>query len=156
MAQRAAVQYVRFYTAGSAARKIEIAHPPKKVERKPRVAKQKKLVVPVDPLAIVGTITAALLLILMVVGVFQVQSARAKNAEMAQYVATLKTENAILQDTYNNGYDLQQVEQTALALGMVPAEQVEQIPIRMDAPQETQQDTDFWTTVTAFLTGLFA
>ena len=155
MAQRAAVQYVQFYTAGSAARKIAIEQP-KKTERKPRVAKQKKIVVPIDPLALAGTVTALVLLVLMVVGVFQVQSAREKNAQMVQYVETLKSENAFLQSTYDNGYDLQQVENTALALGMVPAEQVERIPIRMDVPQEVQPETGFWSSLTAFLAGLFA
>ena len=155
MAQRAAVQYVHFYTAGSAARKLEIAQTPK-VERKPRVAKQKKMVIAIDPLALAGTITAVVLLVLMVVGVFQVQSAREKNTQMLQYVESLKSENAFLQSTYESGYDLKQVEKTALALGMVPAEQVEQIPIRMDVPQETPEETGFWTNVTAFLAGLFA
>ncbi len=155
MAQRTAIQYVQFYTAGSAARKIEIATP-KKPAKKPRVAKQKKIVIPIDPLALAGTITALVLLVLMVVGVFQVQSAREKNAQMAQYVETLKSENALLQSTYDNGYDLQQVEKTALALGMVPAEQAEQIPIRLDIPQESQTEESFWASVTAFLSGLFA
>ena len=155
MAQRTAIQYVQFYTAGSAARKIEIATP-KKTARKPRVAKQTKIIIPIDPLALAGTITALVLLILMVVGVFQVQTAREKNIQMAQYVETLKTEQAMLQNEYASGYDLQQVEKTALALGMVPAEQAQQIPIRMDTPQEEQPAEGFWESVTAFLTGLFA
>ena len=154
MAQQATIQYVKFYTAGTAARKIEVSSPVKPI-RKIKVAKQQKIVLRVDPLAMVGTLTALVLLVLIVVGMFQVQTARERNAEMAQYVQTLKTENRMLQTTYDNGYDLKQVEETALALGMVPAEQVQQIPIRMELPQ-TEQPENFWTNATAFLTGLFA
>lgn len=156
MAQQAVVQYVQFYTAGSAARKIEIATPPKTV-RKPRTAKQhKRIVVHIDPLALAGTVTALVLLVLMVVGMFQVQAARQKNIQMAQYVETLKSENALLQSTFDNGYNLEQVEKTALALGMMPAEQAEQIPIRLEITQEPQTEDGFWSHLTAFLTGLFA
>lgn len=155
MAQQATIQYVKFYTAGTAARKIEVSSPVKPI-RKPRVAKQQKIVLRVDPLAMVGTLTALVLLVLIVVGMFQVQTARERNAEMAQYVQSLKTENRMLQTTYDNGYDLKQVEETALALGMVPAEQVQQIPIPMELPQTEQPEENFWTNATAFLTGLFA
>ena len=155
MAQRADIRYVQFYTAGSAARKLEVAAPQKTV-KKPRALKQKKIVIRIDPLATLGTLTALVLLVLMVVGMFQVQDARQKSAAMAQYVETLKTENTLLQNTYDNGYDLEQVEKTALALGMVPAEQVEQIPIRVSVPQQTQETPGFWESITAFLAGLFA
>lgn len=155
MAQQAAIQYVKFYTAGSAARKIQVAAPPKPVH-KTKVAKQQKILIRVDPLAMVGTLVALVLLVLMVVGVFRVQSARERSAQMAQYVQTLKTENRMLQNTYDTGYDLEQVEKTALALGMVPAEQVQQVAIQMEVPQTEQPVEGFWNNVTAFLTGLFA
>ena len=84
---------------------------------------------------------ALVLLVLIVVGMFQVQTARERNAEMAQYVQTLKTENRMLQTTYDNGYDLKQVEETALALGMVPADTVPVVMMTVNVPEQTEEYT---------------
>ena len=74
---------------------------------------------------------------------------------MEQQVAELRAENAALQAEYESGYDLADVERTALALGMVPKEQVEHVTLYV-APAPQQETigplAQFW----SFLIGLFA
>lgn len=155
MARYPDVRYVQFYTAGSAARKLEIPTP-FKTERKPKVRKQSKAVVRIDPLAALGVATAAVMLILMLVGLVRLQAAKQEYAVMEQYVESLQAENKTLQQAYDSGYDIEEVERTALALGMVPAEQVQQIPIQVSVVETEPETVGFWDRVSAFLTGLFA
>ena len=123
MARQTAIQYVQFYTAGSAARKLDIKQPvvPK---RMPKARKQTKLVIRIDPIAILGIFTAVLMLTLMVVGIFGLNSARQENAMMQQQVTALQTESKALQNVYQSSYDIAEIEKTALALGFVPKDQV--------------------------------
>ena len=72
-----------------------------------------------------------------------------------EYAASLQEENAQLQDTYTSGYDLEEVRQIALAMGMVPVEQVPHLQMQVTAPQVTQELSpweSFWT----FFLGMFA
>ena len=155
MARQAAIQYVQFYTVGNAARKLEVKQPvaPK---RMPKVKKQTNTVIRIDPVAILGIFTAVLMLTLMVVGFFGLNSAQQENAIMQQQVSSLQAENKTLQNVYQSSYDIDEVERTALALGFVPKDQVEQIPIEVAVTQPVEENTDLWTEISAFLTGLFA
>ena len=152
------IQYVRFYTDGSTARKT--AAPRKQVAAAPakqptRSAKRPVVKIPVDPVALAGMLVAGVMLIMMVVGVFQVNSARQEVAQLEGYVAQLQTKNEQLQAVYQEGYDLEEVEKTALALGMVPKAEVQTVPIQLSGSQpQTQQSV--WDQVLAFLTNLFA
>ena len=149
------VQYVRFYTNGSAARKIETMEPKKAVAVKPKARKQKRIVLCIDPVAVAGIVVAAVMLVLMFVGVVQLQAARQEAVVMEQYVSDLQVRNAALQSDYEAGYDLEAVEEMALALGMVPKAQVQSIPIQVSQTEQEIQ-LNFWDRVTTFITGLFA
>lgn len=74
---------------------------------------------------------------------------------MQAYVAHLQSENTRLQVQYEEGYDLEVVEEMALALGMVPEAQVRHITLETQMPEVVPEPT-FWEQVTAFLTGFFA
>jgi len=63
-------------------------------------------------------------------------------------------ENAELMTAYQEGYDLEEVETMALALGMVPNTQVR--TVRMDVPGVAEETSGPWEQVWIFLTGLFA
>lgn len=154
MARQLDVQYVRYYTDGSAACKVSVAEPIQTMKL-PKVKKQKRILVYVDPVAIAGIIVSVLMLVLMCVGVSQLKQARSHTAAMAAYVETLHAENTALQATYENSYDLEQVEKTALALGMVPMEQVKRITISAP-PAEAVEEPGTWERFYTFLTGLFA
>lgn len=160
MAPRTSVQYVRYYTDGTAARKLETAvptqrlttvlPPPTHLQKK---VKRKKIYV--DPIAILGVVVAVCLLIVMGVGINQLQQARDEAAVMEQYVEQLTRENKELTEQYAQSYDLTKVKQTALALGMVPREAVPTTRIAVTIP-ETVEEPTVWETISTFLTGLFA
>ena len=154
MARKPDVQYIRFYTDGSAARKVATVAPLKTIKL-PKVKKQKKLLVYIDPVAIAGIAMAVIMLTLMAVGVMQLKTARQEMQTMAAYVSTLQEENASLQATFSEGYDLDQIEKTALALGLVPKEQVRHVTVSV--PELiVEEEPDAWERFYIFLTGLFA
>ena len=155
MACQREIQYVQFYTAGSAARKL-VYEPQGKTQPRPRTRKQSRTLIHVDPVAILGVVTAVIMLTLMLVGVCNLQAAKQRNVAMEQYVTTLQEKNETLEQTYKSGYDIEEVERTALALGMVPKENVQQIPIEVTMEATVEETPDFWDRVSAFLTGLFA
>lgn len=129
MAQKMEVRYIRYYSDGSAAHKLEPKLPFKKIARKPKAKKQKQIVVPIDPLAIVGIVLAVVMLVLMIVGSVQLKAAQQQQAQMESYLQTLTQDHADLQMEYANGYDLAEVEEYAIALGMIPVEQAEHISL---------------------------
>lgn len=148
------VQYVRFATVGSAARKpVSMTAVKKMVLPKPR--KKLRTVVHVDPVAVLGILVAAFMMVTMIVGLVDFAAARQEAAVMEQYVEQLSEQNRQLQQTYESGYDLEVVENTALALGMVPKDQVETVTIYVSESQQTETIT-LWTRIGTFLAGLFA
>lgn len=153
MARESDIQYIRFYTDGSAARQVA----PKAPRRKPAAVRkpQKRPVVKIYPLAMSGIIVSAVMLVLMVVGLVQLRQTREEVTVLESYVSQLERENRSLQAEYTAGYDLEEVEKTALALGMVPMEEVEQITMRVEVPTQPQE-TGFWENIRTFLAGLFA
>ncbi len=156
MAQHPSVQYVRYYTDGTAARKLEYAVPNhQKTASLPKVKKAKARKIYVDPVAVLGVVVALCMLIVMAVGVGQLQQAREESAMMELYVDQLTRENRELTVQYAESYDLDMVEQTALALGMVPSDQVPTTQIKVTVPQMVEEPT-VWETISTFLTGLFA
>jgi len=154
MAQRLDVQYVQYYTDGSAARKVAPVAPLKTI-RLPKIKKMKPIVLRVDPVAVVGIVVAALMLVLMYVGVAQLNSTRQELYTMRSYVENLRVENELLEDKFQEGYDLEQIERTALALGLVPKEQVKHVTVQV-AEAVTEDAPGTWERFYTFLTGLFA
>ena len=148
------VQYIRFDTVGSAARKAApVSSVKKAVLPKPR--KQKRKVVYVDPVATLGILVAVCMLIMMTAGIVEFLSVRQEAIQMERYVAQLSSQNEELSQAYEAGYDLETVEKIALALGMVPKDQVESIAIQVTVPEEVETMT-VWDRIGIFLTGLFA
>lgn len=155
MAAKHDIRYVQYCTDGSSARKLAPAYPGAKPEKLPKARKQKKLLVYVDPVAIAGIVVAAMMLLMMVIGIGSYNAAQQHTAQMENYVARLRAENDALTESYASGYDLEEVEKMALALGMVPQEEVEHVSIQVSVPQIGQKPGP-WERFTTFLTGLFA
>ena len=153
MARQFDIQYVSFSTDGSAARKMAPVSP-WKIAKLPKIRKNKKIVLHIDPVAIIGIATAVIMLVMMMVGVVQLRQAQQQTATMEAYVESLREENAELMTAYQEGYDLEEVETMALALGMVPNTQVR--TVRMDVPGVAEETSGPWEQVWIFLTGLFA
>lgn len=158
MAMQPDIQYVPFcYVDGSAARKVQ-HKPVQKASAKP-VQKQrraKRKVIAVDPVAIFGTVLALVLLIMLLAGFAEYTAIQEKNLQMQDYLTALQLENAQLQQTFDSNVDMEYVQQVADALGMVPAEDANQIQIQVQLPQEETAQLTLWESIATFLAGLFA
>ena len=146
MASRVDVQYIQFYTDGSAAKKIATPLPKKRVEEKPVARRAKRKVIRIDPVAILG------------VGIGKVQQAQQDNVRMAQYVESLSQKSESLAQEYAAGYDLHEIEKTALALGMVHSDQASHrgVIVQMESEAPVQPQMNFWQNLVAFFSSIFA
>ena len=134
MAQRRPpVKYIRYYTDGSAARQPEI-RPVRKPLPRPRKAKKPAYVLYVCPVALCGILAAAVLLVMMAVGSVQLYQAKQQQRDMAQYVAHLEWDNALKAEKYEAGLDLEEIRRQAVAMGMVPQEEVRHMEISVGEP----------------------
>ena len=149
-------RYIQFYTPGSAAVKVAIQNEDTWAPL-PEPKPQKKITIPVDPIAVVGFAVAVCMLILMAVGVTQLNHTRREVATLEHYVAQLTAENHALEETYSEGYEITKVRSEALEMGMVPVEDLPQKQIYITVPHaEIAEEPTLWTQVTTFLTSLFA
>jgi len=156
MAQRVDVQYVNFYTHGSVARRVAPAIP-FNVGVKPRPKKRKMQRIYVDPVAMLGIVVAVCMLVMMALGLSQLRAEQQKTADMVEYVEILRMENERLQIKYTAECNLEVVEKTALALGMIPQAEAEHISVQVELPQaQDSEPVSIWQRIGTFLTGLFA
>ncbi len=156
MARVNKVQYVNFYTAGSAAYKYEPTPlPGKKQATLPKMRRKKRIVIHVDPVAVLCVCLAVVLLVVMLTSLAEFFDARQQERQMAAYVQQLQQENATLQEEYRAGYDLEEIRDIALGMGMVPAEQVEHLRVELNVPEVVEEPTA-WENFCTFLAGLFA
>ena len=154
MTQQLDVRYVNYYSAGSSALKVSPAIPLETLVL-PHKRKAKKLVLFVDPVAYAGILMAAVMAVLLVVGFVQLNNARQEEIAMAAYVESLQQQNQDLTAEFEAGYDLEQVEEVALALGMVPIEQAQTVTIQAAEPVE-EPTSSRWHTFWASIIDLFA
>ena len=154
MARRPDVEYIRYYTDGSAARQLE-PKAPKKKHPLPKVKKQQKYVLYIQPMAIVGIALSAIMLVMMITGSVELYHAQNQRKEMAEYVQRLTRDNMADRALYEESLDLETIERSALALGMIPQDQAKQITISVSMP-ETEEQPGFWEKTIQFLEGLFA
>ena len=155
MARKPDIQYVRYYTDGSAARQLEVQSPRKTKAPYHRPRKQQGYVIYVDPLAVAGIALAAVMLISMLVGSIQLAVAKQQLSDAKAYVTTLRQSNEQLQKTYDEGYDLAEVERSALALGMIPVSQAQTFFVEIREEQIVEEVT-FWDRLSGKLEELFA
>ena len=154
MARRPDVEYIRYYTDGSAARQLE--YQPEKAKRKlPKVKKQQKLTLYIQPMALAGLLRSAVLLVMMAVGSVELYRAKQQEKAMNHYVQKLKWENAVDRAEYEDSLDIEEIERSALALGMIPKEHAKHMTITVPMP-EVLEEPGFWERTVTFLEGLFA
>lgn len=161
MVRQPDIQYVRFYTAGSVARKLEPERKPKTPVAAPQprarrsVRRDTRRVIRIDPISLCAMLAAGIMLIAMAVGMIQLGSINAETAQLEQAVTQLRAENTQLHAQYKAGYDLEDVEQKALAMGLVPVEQVQHVTIHTETAQPEIQ-LSAWEEFCATLQELFA
>ena len=154
MAKNAGSRYIQFYTPGSTAVKVQIQD-----ERDwaplPEAKPQPKIVIPVDPVAIIGFFVAICMLVMMTVGINRLNETRREVAYMEHYVAQLKAENQNLTAAYADGYRADDIRQKALDMGMVPVEEIPVKHIYVTIPTN-QEPVAEHNPITTFLSDLFA
>ena len=161
MAQKYDILYVNFYTDGSAARKVSPAAPATQPRKKPVAKRQQKTVIYLDPVAVCSIMMAAVLLVFMAIGLTQFQNARAEAQAMEAYVEKLSAEKEALSQDFYDSVDLDSVEKTAVALGMIPKTEAKIICVESqltDAQQIRIEEAspNIWEQFLTFLTNLFA
>ena len=155
MAMQPEVRYINAYVSGTAA-----PQPVKKPQKRPavylpKVKKQQKWLIPVDMVAVGGIFAAVVLSIMLIVGLVQMNQAQREARIYKEYALSLQQENKALEDTYTASYDLEEVRDIALAMGMVPVEQVEHMTMQVVTPEVVQEPTA-WESFWAFFLGMFA
>ena len=151
------IQYVtQFYSYGSEAKVLEL----KPAQKKRRFAlpvamPQQKIHILVDPVAWAGILVSVVMVILMVVSANSYLDACADYAVMNNHVIELQNFNVEKQQEYAGMYDPDDIREKALALGMIPMEEAEDVFISPVIP-EPEHETLWYENISWFLSGLFA
>lgn len=149
-------RYIQFYTPGTAAVKVEVQDEQTWAPL-PEPKPEKKIAIYADPVSVIGFVVAVCMLVLMTVGIMQLNTARQEVATLERYVAQLTAENYDLEETYSASYNPEVIRQQALDMGMCPVEDIPETHIYITMPQiEQVEEPAIWEQVTAFLTSLFA
>ena len=152
------IQYVhQFYVYGSEAKAPELKpvkkRRPKLVLTMPKL--RKDFVVRFDVASLCGIAVACVMMVLMTMGVYQLSAVRQDYAQMERYVIQLQNENIGLEKTYHAGYDAEDIREKAMAMGMVPAENMKVMSVRVEVPQAEAEPT-IWEDIRWFCSELFA
>ena len=152
------IQYVhQFYVYGSEAKAPELKvvkkRRPKLVLTMPKL--RKDFLVRFDVASLCGILVACVMMVLMTIGVYQLSMVQREYAKMESYVIQLQNENIDLERSYHTGYDLEDVREKALALGMIPASRMKVITMQVEEPQ-AEVAPGVWENIRWFCSELFA
>lgn len=154
MARNYKDRYVRFYTYGSTAVKVE---DPRRTASLPKYQKpRKRQPIPFDPIAFAGNVVAIMLAVLMVVGFIQVAVANARVQELEVQLMALEQEEQMLQERYYGSFDLEEIRMAAESMGMIPAEDAAHVQIQVPAQTMEVRQLGWWDTMLANLRQFFA
>lgn len=157
MVRKPDIQYIgQFYIPGSEAPAVAPKHNGKRNKTVlPKAKPLKKICIAVDPIALAAIAVSAVMLVLMIVGAHRYMAVCGDYQQMSGYVIALQNRNVVLREEFENTVDLADIEQKALGLGMIPANEAETIPIRVTLPEPVSEPT-LWENIMWFLKGLFA
>ena len=157
MVQKPDIQYVtQFYSYGSEAKVPELK--PVKKQKKTELPKAKpvqKICIPVDPVAVTGIVIAVVLIIVMAMSVRGYLKTCDEYRDMTKQVIALQNTNVTNRQNYEKLYHLEDIQEKALALGMIPMDEVEVITIHPVYPEPEAKPTR-WDNISWFMKGLFA
>jgi len=155
MERKPDIQYIgQFYVHGSEARELARQEQAKHARTMlPLSRRQRVKKVYIDPVAIIGITVAVVMLVVMMIGAVSIHTAWNRNIQMASYLDTLRQENRQLEQEYHSGYDLEDIQQKAVALGMIPIAEAETIEIQVRIPAAEPQTT-WWDELVWFVDGL--
>ena len=155
--QKPKIQYVGMcYVHGSVAKKLQEEQRRKEARTKLPLERLRKMeAIYIDPVALISIAVAVLMLVTMVYGVLRITRDWAEYRQMSAYVSELNLENANLYQEYRENIDLEDVYTKAVALGMLPVEEVPTRTITVHVPEAPVEPT-WMERTTAFFAGLFA
>lgn len=158
MARQPDIQYIQMYNYGSTARKLDpLPQYRKEKYRLPEQKHQQKQVKqPVlDPLSICAIAVACVMLVAMLIGMFRVSELSGRCQALETYIDVLQEQRADLQKSYENAYDLAQVEQRARQMGLVYGNEVYHVQMGT-VDSIPAQEPGFTDRLTALFDELFA
>ncbi len=148
-------RYIQFYTAGSTAQElVPVLRPQATPVNRPR--RSRKPVLYIDPVAILGMVTAVVLTICLLIAFNQFKQAKAEYEYVHSYNCTLQQEHKDLQKTYAASYDKEDVRLEAVLMGYVPSSQVQHVTIKAEMPEPIPEEPGIFKQAWSYLTELFA
>ena len=157
MVRKPDIQYVQqFYVHGSEAKVLELK-PRRRVIKTilPKVAPDKSIRIGVDPVAACGIVVAVVMLVMMMVGCGQYVRAYKKHQALLGQVISLQNEYVRSEQEYKSMYNLEDIQQKALSLGMIPVEEAKVMYIQPVIPAP-EAESIIWENIAWFADGLFA
>ena len=148
-------RYIQFYTAGSAAADLA---PALRIEAAPeqRTRRRRKPVLYIDPVAILGMVTAVVLTICVLIAFGQLNQAQADYDYVHEYNCQLQQEHKDLRELYASSYNKEDVRMEAVLMGYVPASQLPHVTIKAAVPAPVVEEPGVLQQAWIFLTELFA
>ncbi len=136
MVQKPKIQYVgQFYVHGSEARALE-AEEAKKAKTSLPMAKLEAIEkIYIDPVALIGIAVAVVMLVVMAIGAFQLNEDWKVYEQMKEYVSDLSLKNRELDYIYRASYDLDDIKEKALAMGLISRKEVEIQTVKISLPE---------------------
>ena len=158
MTRKPDIQYVgQFYTYGSAAK--EVALQEKKAKTTLPLERLRNIQqIYVDPVAWFGIAVSIVMVITMVIGALNIRNAWAEYETMHSYVTELRQENVRMELQYARGYNLTDIEGTAISLGMIPVSEAQTMTVKVTVPEVKKEPTRweaFKDYIQWFVDGLF-
>ena len=154
MASKQTERYVRYYTFGSAAEKLDNQQIRPALPKMKPDKKRKPLAV--DPVAFFGCAVAFLLAVLMAVGAFQLHSINAQVRQEELHIMALEQEQQMLRERYEESYDLDEIRAAAESMGMIPAEEAAHVQVEVPAQSMESARLSWWNSLLANLRQIFA
>ena len=148
-------RYIRFYTAGSTAQElVPVLRPQEQTGNRPRRKRQPILYI--DPVAILGMVTAVVLTVCLLIAFGRYKQAKAQYEYVYSYNCTLKQEYKDLKKTYAKSYDKEEVRMEAVLMGYVPSSQLKRVTIKAEKPAPIPEEPGVLERAWIYLTELFA
>ena len=156
MTQKPKIQYIgQFYVYGSEAKALAEKERKKAKTKLPLAKPVQTAEIRVEPLALASILVAVVLVVTMALTAWDLHTAWQEYDVMAGYVDRLTEENVQLMKEYRASYNLDEIESYALALGLVPQDQVKNISITLTVPQP-QEEPGLREDIVWFFQGLLA
>lgn len=157
MALKPEIQYVgQFYVHGSEAKALKNKEEARRAEHDlPLRRNRKVLKIQVEPTAICSIVLAAVMMICMVGGTLQIQSAWDDLEAANQYVYDLEAVHRQKMWEYRSSYKLEDVCAAAETMGLIPVAEAKTMEFTVTVPEPEAEPT-LWDDIVWFMEGLFA